>query len=65
MTNCPNCGAPLSTGKCEYCGTEFAKKHTVVYTVTDVCADFGRDIYGRFVRQKPKYLVKEYEEWSD
>ena len=21
-TNCPNCGAPLSDGKCEYCGTE-------------------------------------------
>lgn len=20
--NCPNCGAPLSNGKCEYCGTE-------------------------------------------
>ena len=21
-TNCPNCGAPLHNGKCEYCGTE-------------------------------------------
>jgi hypothetical protein len=21
-TNCPNCGAPLKMGKCEYCGTE-------------------------------------------
>lgn len=21
-TNCPNCGAPLNGGKCEYCGTE-------------------------------------------
>lgn len=21
MTNCPNCGAPLNGGKCEYCGT--------------------------------------------
>lgn len=21
-TNCPNCGAPLKNGKCEYCGTE-------------------------------------------
>jgi uncharacterized Zn finger protein (UPF0148 family) len=20
-TNCPNCGAPLKGGKCEYCGT--------------------------------------------
>ena len=22
MTNCPNCGAPLKDGKCEYCGTQ-------------------------------------------
>lgn len=22
ITNCPNCGAPLKGGKCEYCGTE-------------------------------------------
>lgn len=21
MTNCPNCGAPLVGGRCEYCGT--------------------------------------------
>lgn len=21
MTNCPNCGAPLVGGQCEYCGT--------------------------------------------
>lgn len=25
-TNCPNCGAPLHGGKCEYCGTEFSGK---------------------------------------
>jgi ribosomal protein S27AE len=24
-TNCPNCGAPLRDGKCEYCGTELFK----------------------------------------
>lgn len=23
MTNCPNCGAPISGIKCEYCGTAF------------------------------------------
>lgn len=22
-TNCPNCGAPISGIKCEYCGTQF------------------------------------------
>ena len=23
ITNCPNCGAPVSGGVCEYCGTKF------------------------------------------
>lgn len=23
MTNCPNCGSPISGVKCEYCGTAF------------------------------------------
>lgn len=23
MTNCPNCGAPIQTSVCEYCGTVF------------------------------------------
>ena len=23
MTNCPNCGAPILSHKCEYCGTIF------------------------------------------
>lgn len=23
MTNCPNCGAPITGPKCEYCGTRF------------------------------------------
>lgn len=23
QTNCPNCGAPISGIKCEYCGTQF------------------------------------------
>lgn len=23
--NCPNCGAPITGDKCEYCGTEFSQ----------------------------------------
>lgn len=26
MTNCPNCGAPITGEKCEYCGTVFEEK---------------------------------------
>ena len=25
-TNCPNCGAPITSSKCEYCGTDFEQK---------------------------------------
>ena len=25
MTNCPNCGAPITGSKCDYCGTVFQK----------------------------------------
>lgn len=24
--NCPNCGAPIKGGRCEYCGTEFVQE---------------------------------------
>ena len=23
LTNCPNCGAPITKDRCEYCGTHF------------------------------------------
>lgn len=26
MTNCPNCGAPITGPKCEYCGTVFPER---------------------------------------
>ena len=29
MTNCPNCGAPITGPRCEYCGTQFEKPRTV------------------------------------
>lgn len=27
MTNCPNCGAPITKGTCEYCGTVFTNPY--------------------------------------
>lgn len=30
MTNCKNCGAPLHSYKCEYCGTEYPELLTVI-----------------------------------
>ena len=29
MTNCVNCGAPLSGNKCPYCGTEYSGRNVV------------------------------------
>lgn len=28
ITNCPNCGAPVSGSVCEYCGTKFKQGAT-------------------------------------
>ena len=38
MMNCPNCGAPLKNGKCEYCGTEQGKtvKSSVIITADHI-----------------------------
>lgn len=34
VLNCPNCGAPVTGGRCEYCGTIFQKeKHAVMIKV--------------------------------
>ena len=30
MTNCPNCGAPVTAHICEYCGTTLSNKHSSV-----------------------------------
>ena len=29
MLNCPNCGAPISGDRCEYCGTQFIDCTTI------------------------------------
>ena len=32
-TNCPNCGAPITGDKCEYCGTSFRYAATEAVTL--------------------------------
>lgn len=32
--NCPNCGAPIESDICEYCGTRFRKKNDVISRFT-------------------------------
>ena len=41
MTNCPNCGAPFTGDKCEYCGTESKKS---------ALSEIGIDAKGIYMR---------------
>lgn len=35
MTNCPNCGAPITGRRCEYCGTVFSENTTEIDELID------------------------------
>ena len=30
FTNCPNCGAVITSSKCEYCGTDFEQIFNII-----------------------------------
>lgn len=38
-TNCPNCGAVLKNGKCEYCGTDFIEEKEDCEVIEIYCED--------------------------
>ena len=57
-TNCPNCGAPITGIKCEYCGTlfydfaEISDKHPKYLRL-----DFnGKKIWGKARMQSAEYI---------
>lgn len=35
MSNCPNCGAPITGDRCEYCGTVFRKEKQEIKRIAD------------------------------
>lgn len=60
MDNCPNCGAPITSAVCEYCGTHHAQdKKQVTISVerdyTDIVSWDGYEVYR--VWHKPKAKV--------
>ena len=60
MTNCKNCGAPLTkAGKCEYCGTEYAAPAQEGVEYARVVLD-GQQI-GRLVAPAHEMVVM----WAD
>lgn len=60
MTNCKNCGAPLTkAGKCEYCGTEYAA--TAQEGVEKVRIALDHQLVGRAVVPAHEMVVM----WAD
>lgn len=54
VTNCPNCGAPITKSKCEYCGTTFVDaikleddiretRRNILLAEIDMCRQRGID----------------------
>lgn len=41
MTNCPNCGAPITKPVCEYCGTVLAEGGLVEHDTIEMYSDEG------------------------
>lgn len=58
ICNCPNCGAPVSSYICEYCGTEFEKPKKVL---TD---EEKRESFASFVREQKLAQMKASQEWQ-
>lgn len=58
ICNCPNCGAPITSYICEYCGTEFEKPKKVL---TD---EEKRESFAGFVREQKLAQTKASQEWQ-
>lgn len=58
MTNCPNCGAPLKNGTCEYCGTQEEKSKAgarMVITSDRIEITYGEVMIDEKDRTKTEY----------
>lgn len=56
MTNCPNCGAPLVGGRCEYCGTlspDAEEKIQELRRQIDELVSLGRITQWEFITRLP------------
>ena len=51
VTNCKNCGAPLKSGKCEYCNTEHGDSPRPTVYFTDEWAEHDAGIIHDLVMQ--------------
>lgn len=58
ICNCPNCGAPVSSYICEYCGTEFEKPKK---KLTD---EETRESFAEFARKQRQAEIQASQEWQ-
>ena len=60
LTNCPNCGAPITSSKCEYCGTVFRDFDREIYMLKQDIVNLGsrmraEDIYAAAIKAMMSY----------
>lgn len=53
MTNCKNCGAPLTGCECEYCGTKYGPAHKTILYADDMPIEEIEDKPSPFRRPPP------------
>lgn len=56
--NCPNCGAPISSYICEYCGTEFEKPKK------KMSDEKMRESFAEFARKQKQAELQASQEWQ-
>lgn len=63
-TNCPNCGAPITSYRCEYCGTKFESPLENELKTRIEYLNFRRKqdiiIQGIIGSVKPQYILSGY-----
>lgn len=65
LTNCPNCGAPITGSKCEYCGTVFKDIQREIYSLqmdTKALASALRtqELFSEAIKAMGSYVYRGY-----
>ena len=59
MTNCPNCGAPIKSSVCEYCGTRFdLSQNTAFPQINIIREDRPCDILGATTTISKEWIAR-------
>ena len=72
MTNCPNCGAPITGPRCEYCGTQFERRHEVAPERWDALQNSVMNLQARLNEAnaqmantiQTQYILSNLQQWT-